>query len=123
MSVVAKTPLIKIEVNKGKKRKLYLVPRETADAVEALLDQLDESEDGFIPAEKLFPDLDDPKKTPGIALRGVRLRLGLTQKQMADKIAVSQGDLSKMEKGERTIGKKLAMRIGKALNSDYRRFL
>lgn len=123
MSVVVKTPLIKIAVNEGKKRKLYLVPKETAHAVEALLSQLDESDEGFIPATELFPDLGDLKKTPGIALRGVRLRLNLTQKEMAEKIGVSQGDLSKMEKGERPIGKKLAMRIGKALGVDYRRFL
>ena len=123
MSVVVKTPLIKIEVNEGKKRKLYLVHRETAHAVEMLLNQLDESNEGFIPATDLFPDLADPKKTPGIALRGVRLRLQLTQKEMAKKIGVNQGDLSKMEKGERPIGKKLAVRIGKALGIDYRRFL
>jgi plasmid maintenance system antidote protein VapI len=42
---------------------------------------------------------------------------------MAEKIGVNQGDLSKMEKGARPIGKKLAMRIGKALGIDYRRFL
>ncbi len=123
MSVVVKTPLIKIEVNEGKKRKLYLVPKETAIAVEMLLNQLDESPEGSVPATELFPDLGDPAKTPGIALRGVRLRHELTQKEMAQKIGVSQGDLSKMEKGERPIGKKLAMRIGKALGIDYRRFL
>lgn len=123
MSVVAKTPLIKIEVSEGKKRKLYLVPKKAALALETLLSQLDESDEGFIPATALFPDLADPKKTPGIALRGVRLRMGFTQKEMAEKIGVTQGDLSKMEKGERVIGKKLAMRIGKSLNIDYRRFL
>jgi DNA-binding XRE family transcriptional regulator len=123
MSVVVKTPLIKIEVNEGRKRKLYLVPKETANAVEMLLNQLDESPGGSVPATGLFPDLGDPAKTPGIALRGVRLRNELTQKEMAQKIGVSQGDLSKMEKGERPIGKKLAMRIGKALGIDYRRFL
>ncbi len=123
MSVVVKMPLIKIEVGEEKKRKLYLVPKEAAQAVETLLAQLDESDEGSIPATELFPDLGDPKKTPAIALRGVRLRLDLTQKKMAEKIGVSQGDLSKMEKGERSIGKTLALRIGKALGIDYRRFL
>lgn len=123
MSVVVKMPLIKIEVTEGKKRKLYLVSVESAHAVQTLLGQLDESTKGSILATKLFPDLADPKKTPGIALRGVRLRLDLTQKEMAEKIGVTQGDLSKMEKGLRPIGKKLAMRIGKVLDIDYRRFL
>jgi DNA-binding XRE family transcriptional regulator len=116
-------PLIKIEVTEGKKKKLYLVPKDAAQAVETLLGQLDESDEGSIAATELFPDLADPKKTPGIALRGVRLRLNLTQKEMAAKIGVTQGDLSKMEKGERPIGKKLALRIGKALAVDYKRFL
>lgn len=123
MSVAAKTPLIKIEVIEGRKRKLYLVSVESARAVEALLAQLEAREEGFIPATELFPDLGDPTKTPGIALRGVRRRLALTQVEMAEKIGVSQGDLSKMEKGLRPIGKKLALRIGKALGVDYRRFL
>jgi DNA-binding XRE family transcriptional regulator len=123
MSAPAKAPLIKIKVSDGNKTKLYLVPKKAAHAVEALLDQLDESDKGSIPASDLFPDLSDPAKTPGIALRGIRLRLDLTQKEMAEKIGVSQGDLSKMEKGTRPIGKKLAMRIGKTLGIDYRRFL
>lgn len=123
MSVAAKMPLIKIEISEGKKKKLYLVPKDAAQAVETLLGQLDESNEGFIDAAELFPNLADPTKTPGIALRGVRLRLDLTQKEMAAKIGVSQGDLSKMEKGERPIGKKLALRIGKALGVDYKRFL
>jgi DNA-binding XRE family transcriptional regulator len=115
---------IKIEVNEGKKRKLYLVSEEAAHAVGTLLSKLDESDVGSsIPATELFPDLADPNKTPGIALRGIRLRLGMTQKEIAEKIKVSQGDLSKMEKGERPIGKKLAMRIGKALDVDYKRLL
>jgi DNA-binding XRE family transcriptional regulator len=123
MSAPAKTPLIKIKVSDGNKTKLYLVPKKAAHAVEALLDQLDESDTESIPAGEIFPQLNDPTKTPGIALRGVRLRLELTQKEMAEKIGVNQGDLSKMEKGARPIGKKLAMRIGKALGIDYRRFL
>jgi DNA-binding XRE family transcriptional regulator len=123
MSGVAKAHLIKIEIGQGSTKKLYLVPKETAQAVESFLVRLDESDEGFVDAAELFPDLADSKKTPGIALRGVRLRLDLTQKEMAAKIGVSQGDLSKMEKGVRPIGKKLAMRIGKALKVDYKRFL
>ena len=124
MSEAAKTHLIKIEVGEEKKkRKLYLIPKEAGLAIKTLLDRLDESKDDSIPATELFPDLKDPKKVPGIALRGVRLRNEWTQEQMAEKIGVGQGDLSKMEKGERPIGKKLALRIGKTLAIDYKRFL
>ena len=111
MSGAVKTHLIKIEIMEGKKRKFYLIQKKAADAVQTLLGQLNESETGSILSDQLFPNLSDPSKTPGIALRGVRLRYHLTQKKMAEKIGVSQGDLSKMEKGNRPIGKKLAMRI------------
>jgi len=122
MSVAAKTPRIKIQVVDGKSRRLFLVTKETARVLSRFLESA-ENEESSIPAEVLFPELNDSSKTPGIALRGVRLRLGLNQKTMAEKIGVTQGDLSKMERGERPIGKKLAMRIGKALKQDYRRFL
>lgn len=125
MSVVAKTPLIKIEITEGKKHKLYLVRKEEAHAVETILRSLDDrgSGDGFIAAKDLFPEIEDPIKGPAMSFHGIRLRHRLTQKQMAEKIGVSQSDVSKIEKGERPIGKKLAMRIGKALGIDYRRFL
>ena len=125
MSVAVKTPLIKIEVSRGKKRKLYLVSPADAAAVEAILGRFEEraSDTDFIDADVLYPDLNDPIKGPAISFHGVRLRHGLTQKQMAEKIGVSQSDVSKMEKGERPIGKKLAMRIGEALKIDYKRFL
>jgi DNA-binding XRE family transcriptional regulator len=125
MSVAVKTPLIKIEVSQGKKRKLYLVSASDAAAVEAILIRLDESasDEDFVDASVLYPHLKDPIQGPAASFHGIRLRHGLTQKQMAHKIGVSQSDVSKMEKGERPIGKKIAMRIGEALVIDYRRFL
>lgn len=115
-------PLIKVEVTEGKTRRVYLVTKGGAKKVSELLDSFPDDEVWF-PVEEAFPDLADPLKGPGISLRGVRLRLKLTQKEMAEKIGVSQGDLSKMEKGVLQIGKKIAMRFGKALKVDYRRFL
>ena len=125
MSVAAKAPLIKIEVSQGKKRKLYLISPADAAAVEAILGRLDDrsSDESYIDADVLYPHLKDPIKGPATSFHGIRLRHGLTQKQMAEKIGVSQSDVSKMEKGERLIGKKIAMRIGEALGIDYRRFL
>jgi DNA-binding XRE family transcriptional regulator len=123
MPAAAKMLRIKIEVTEGKSSRLYLVSKDTARILSNYLESLSATDDEFVSATQVFPVLGDPEKTPGIALRGVRLRLGLTQKAMAEKIDVTQGDLSKMEKGLRPIGKKLALRIGKALRTDYRRFL
>lgn len=124
MSVAAKTRLIKIEITEGKKHRLYLVAQETAHAVATLLEGCNEGDEaGLVDARRLYPELNDPVKRAAIAFHGARLRLGLTQKQMAEKIGLSQSDVSKIEKTEREISRKLAVRIGKALKMDYRRFL
>ena len=124
MSVAAKTPLIKIEITEGKKRRLYLVTKDAAHAVATLLNGLDEGDqEDSLDARELYPELNDPVSRAAIAFHGTRLRLGLTQKQMADKIGLSQSDVSKIEKGEREISRKLAMRIGETLEIDYKRFL
>jgi DNA-binding XRE family transcriptional regulator len=124
MSVAAKTRLIKIEITEGKRHRLYLVPKGAAHAVATLLDGFDEAdEEGSIDARELYPELNDPAKRAAIAFHGTRLRLGLTQQQMAKKLGLSQSDVSKIEKGEREISRKLAMRIGKTFAIDYKRFL
>jgi len=124
MSVAAKTRLIKIEITEGKKHQFYLVPRSAAQAVATLLKNFDEGdEEGSVNARELYPELNDPVKRVAIAFHGTRLRLGLTQKQMAEKIGLSQSDVSKIEKGEREISRKLAIRIGEKLGIDYKRFL
>ncbi|MBI2606134.1 MAG: helix-turn-helix transcriptional regulator [Deltaproteobacteria bacterium] len=126
MSVAAKMRLTKIEISEGKKRKLYLVPKEAAEAVATLLGGFDErqnEDEGPIDAFDLYPHLKDPVKRAATVFQGIRLRHGLTQKEMGDKLGLHQTDVSKIEKGERSIGKKLAIRIGKALGIDYKRFL
>ena len=126
MSVVAKTRLTKIEISEGKKKKLYLVPNETANAVSTILENLSSNEkyaSESIDALDLYPDLKDPTKRIATVFQGIRLRHGFTQAEMGEKIGLHQTDVSKIEKGERPIGKKLAMRIGKALGIDYKRFL
>ncbi|OFZ80874.1 MAG: hypothetical protein A2583_04630 [Bdellovibrionales bacterium RIFOXYD1_FULL_53_11] len=126
MSVAVKMRLTKIEISAENKSKLYLVPKETAQAVSTLLDgysEKNEEEKGTIDATDLYPHLKDPIRRIATVFQGIRLRSGLTQKEMGKKIGIHQTDVSKIEKGERSIGKKLAIRIGKALGIDYKRFL
>ncbi len=68
--------------------------------------------------EELFPDLH-----PGSAIRGLRYRDELTQAQLAKKIGVKRHHISEMENGKRPIGKEMAKRLAKALNTDYKVFL
>ncbi len=59
----------------------------------------------------------------GALLKGLRHRENLSQKTFAEKIHVTQSDLSKMEHGKRPIGKIIAKRIAQLFNVDYRNFL
>ncbi|MBM4274120.1 MAG: helix-turn-helix transcriptional regulator [Deltaproteobacteria bacterium] len=84
------------------------------DAVTAILGEEDES----LPLEEVFPDLH-----PGSAIRGLRLREGLTQEQLARLLGVKRTNLSEMENGKRPIGKNMARRLAQVLKTDYKVFL
>ena len=84
------------------------------DAVTAIL----EAEDESLPLEEVFPDLH-----PGSAIRGLRLREGLTQEQLARLLGIKRTNLSEMENGKRPIGKNMAKRLAQALKTDYKAFL
>lgn len=56
----------------------------------------------------------------GQALRGARLKEGMTQQQLSKKLNIPQRHISEMENGKRPIGKTIAKRFSEALNIDYR---
>jgi ribosome-binding protein aMBF1 (putative translation factor) len=84
----------------------------------ALLPGQEADEDQLYTVEEVFPDMQ-----PGDILRGARHRDGLTQAQLAAKIGVKPSHISEMEKGKRPIGKDMAKRLAKALNTSYQVFL
>jgi plasmid maintenance system antidote protein VapI len=47
----------------------------------------------------------------------------MTQKEMGDKLGISQNHISEMENGKRPIGKAMALRFSKFFKADYRMFL
>jgi DNA-binding XRE family transcriptional regulator len=65
----------------------------------------------------------EAKTTPGDSLNALRTMRGMRQTELAKKIGVAPRQISDMEKGRVPIGKKMAMRIGEALNMDYKHFL
>ncbi len=71
-----------------------------------------------VPWEEVYPDFNG-----SVALRGARKREGLTQKELAHLVSVSQTHISEMEHGKRPIGKDMARRLAKVLKADYRVFL
>jgi DNA-binding XRE family transcriptional regulator len=68
--------------------------------------------------EELFPD-----HHAGHAVRGLRYREDMTQKQLAEAAGISVANLSHMEHGRRPIGKEMAKRLAKVLNTDWRLLL
>ncbi|MEW6387951.1 MAG: helix-turn-helix transcriptional regulator [Thermodesulfobacteriota bacterium] len=84
------------------------------EALAAILGVEDES----LPLEEVFPDLH-----PGSAIRGLRLREGLTQEQLAGLLGIKRTNLSEMENGKRPIGKNMAKRLAQVLKTDYKVFL
>jgi ribosome-binding protein aMBF1 (putative translation factor) len=116
---------VKVIIGKGKPR-IFLVPNENVKEVSTRVREvMDAAQDGsdFVPAEKIFPNLADPEKRPGVALRVARLRAEMTQVELAEKIGCEQGDISKMESGRIPIGKARAKKLGGALKINYRVFL
>jgi DNA-binding XRE family transcriptional regulator len=77
----------------------------------------DEGDELYTRAE-VFPDI-----RPGDMLKGLRLREGITQKQMADKLEIKRRHISEMEKGVRPITLEMAKRIGKTFNAVHKVFL
>ena len=84
------------------------------EAVSAILETGDES----LPLEQIFPGL-----LQGNAIRGLRLREGLTQEQLARLLGVKRTNLSEMENGKRPIGKNMAKRLAQVLKTGYKVFL
>jgi len=64
----------------------------------------------------------ESKMTPGRNLRIFRQMRKMTQQELADKLEISKQQISNMETGRSPIGKKMSMRLGKALDRPYRNF-
>lgn len=77
----------------------------------------------LIKLEDINPLLKDSAQRVASILRGARHKEGLSQVELAQKLNITQSDLSKMEHAKRPIGKKIALRLAEILNLDYRIFL
>jgi antitoxin component HigA of HigAB toxin-antitoxin module len=82
------------------------------------LKSMEESDDRLYSIEEVFPDFHI-----GHALRGLRSREGLTQKQLSEMIGAKPSHISEMENGKRPIGRDMAKRLAKALRTEYKVFL
>lgn len=109
-----------IEFDNRKKSTSY-IPVEGIGELEDFLEKLsspanEESVDWKILSE----DRIQKYKKAGIILRGARYREDISQKKLAEQSGVNQNEISKIENGKRTVGEKVAKRLAKVLNIDYR---
>ena len=74
-----------------------------------------------IPWRQVFKEFEG--NAPGTCLAGSRHKSSLTQAQLSQLTCIPQRHISEMERGKRTIGKKNARLLSKALDVDYRMFL
>lgn len=127
MSGAVKMRHTEITIKQGKETTKFKLSLEAGRGLVNLLRGLQEkvvnSGDESVPASEVFPDLKDPAKRVGIIFRGIRSKNNLTQGEVAERLGIDQSDVSKIEKGKRSIGKALARKIEKEFGIDYRRFL
>lgn len=76
-----------------------------------------------VTAEEAIKDIADGRREWAVALKGLRYREDLTQKQLGELIGVDQGNISSMERGKRPIGKNIAKKLSALFKVDYRLFL
>jgi hypothetical protein len=91
--------------------------------IKKVLEEMLEQEAALYPVSGLFDDINKKRTKPGALLYGLRVRENLTQKDFAEKINITQPELSKMENGARPIGKVMAKRLEEVFGMDYRVFL
>ena len=124
MSGAVKMRHTEITIKQGNETTKFKLPLEAGRGLLSFLRGLqNNSDEGVVPAEEVFPNIQDPAKRIGIIFRGLRFKNNLTQAEVAKRLGLDQSDVSKIEKGKRPIGKVLAKKIAKEFGIDYRRLL
>jgi DNA-binding XRE family transcriptional regulator len=137
MLVHAKAPRIKVEISGTGSRKVAELVRFAYPDVVIVPEAVELSK----PAKKRIrvDDLGDDesvnvfetdwwkeqmaKHKPGDSIWVYRDNAGLTLAQLSKKTGIAESHLSAMENNKRGIGRITAIKLGKALKCDYRRFL
>jgi ribosome-binding protein aMBF1 (putative translation factor) len=78
-------------------------------------DLTEESGEAFVPIESTGYWREMEKNRVGNLLAGARLKAGLTQAQLADKLGIRQNMVSDYERGRRTFSAAMARRLSKTL--------
>ena len=119
MLVVEKTRHINIEIiGEGASMVRSIIESALPDAVIS-----DDSEDTILWKGSDLAKAIKSSKTPGKLLRAYRERAGLSIVELARTIGTQYPNISAIENDRRTIGLRVAKKLGKALNIDFLKFL
>jgi len=111
MLALVKNPPIEISIQGAQAAELMDWIRKKYD----LTVLTDEQDDAFVPIEdtKYWKEME--KNRVGNLLAGARLKAGLTQAQLAEKLGIRQNMVSDYEHGRRAYSEAMAKRLGKTL--------
>ena len=120
-------PMTKFELKiDDEDSRLYTLPMSKAKAILNLVrgyEVLGSDGEPLVSIEDVFPDMKDDRKRPAAILRGYRNRDEFSQIDLAKRLGITQADISNMERGRRSISKKMAEKLAKIFKTSYRVFL
>jgi len=88
------------------------------DAVGHKVREVNEDGEELYSIEEVFPDAH-----PGKVVHGFRVRDGITQVELANRMGIKQHRISEIETGKRPITIEMAKRLAQFFDTDYRVFL
>jgi DNA-binding XRE family transcriptional regulator len=80
--------------------------------------RINEEGEEVLSAKEVFPE-----GNPAMLMRGYRGKLDMTQKDLAEKLGISQNRVSDMESGKRPISRDMAVKLGELFDTPYKSFL
>jgi len=122
MLAVVKTPRTRIEI-KGRisKKLLDVLKEEYGSEVRLIPDEEDEILDVF---ETDWCKGVQEKMTPGKNMRIYRQNRGITQKELGELLCgIPRQHISNMERGTRSISKKVALKLSEVFNTSVEKFI
>jgi DNA-binding XRE family transcriptional regulator len=123
MLVHAKAPRIDVRLSGKGTQKIIALVRKAYPDVKVVREAQEDDEELVDIFETDWYKTMRANRKPGDSIWVYRDNAGLTLAQLSKKTGIAESHLSAMENGKRGIGRISAMKLGKALNCDYRRFL
>jgi DNA-binding XRE family transcriptional regulator len=106
----------------GSKARSFTLPATAMPELEKFIKKA-VSREKLIPAEDVFPILNDEEMRPAAMLRASRSKENWTQTELAKRLKIRRNHLSEMENGKRPIGKNMAKKMAEIFRCDFRRLM